>query len=454
MIKNPLRKLKSQTVILTSYLSVGLIGGALLWLPFSNPGQKICFLDALFTSTSALCVTGLTVVDTTAYTLIGQILILILIQAGGLGITTFSVWLFLSLGRDVGFQSRLFFQATFSLRPTDQLRQLLRLIFMFTFLTEMVGASLLLSYWIRFYPFPKALYLSIFHSVSAFCNAGFSLFPENLIKFQDSITVNLTISGLIILGGIGFPVVYELIEILNKKIKGSRVRMSLNTRLVLITTFLLTTGGTLLLYGIEYDNSLERLSFSKGFMVAFFHSVSARTAGFNTIDLGIFTNAVLLVLIILMFIGASPGSCGGGIKTTTLAILGGLLYNRLQGKVRVNLNKRTLPEEIVSRAIAIFALSCGLVLALTTLILMVESGNIPFPKQPGRLTEILFEVVSAYGTVGLSLGITSFLAPISKLLIILTMFLGRVGILTLGYALAKREIHRPVLYGEEGIMIG
>jgi trk system potassium uptake protein TrkH len=445
MKKNPFRKLKGSTLFLLSYLIVIFLGGFLLWLPVSNPGLKISFLDTLFTATSALCVTGLNVVDTGAYSFVGQILILILIQAGGLGITTFSVWLFLSLSRDVGFQSRFFIQATFSRHPTDQLRQLLRLIFRFTFLIEGIGALLLFSYWIQKYSLPKALYLSIFHSISAFCNAGFSLFSDNLMKFQDSLTLNLTVAGLIILGGIGFPVVYELVEMRKRKAQGLRVRISLNSRLVLVTTFLLIFGGTLLLYGIEYNNSLKGHSVFQGLLVAFFHSVSARTAGFNTIDLNVFTNAVLLILIILMFIGASPGSCGGGIKTTTLALLGGLFWNRLQGKVRVSLYKRTLPEEVISRVMALFALSCVLVLIITTLILMVEKG---------RLVDILFEVVSAYGTVGLSLGVTPSLAPVSKLLIILTMFLGRVGILSLGYALAKREDPHSVLYGEEGVMVG
>lgn len=441
-------------MFVVSYLLAMVLGGFLLWLPVSNPDQKISFLDSLFTATSALCVTGLNVVDTEWFSFFGQILILVLIQSGGLGITTFSVWLFLSLGRDVGFQSRLFFQTTFSPKPTDQLRQLLRLIFLSTFLIEALGAFLLFFYWIRVFPFSRACYLAVFHSISAFCNAGFSLFPNNLINFQDSILINLTIAVLIILGGIGFPIIYELVEIIKKKKGGVRIRISLHLRLVLMTTLGLLAGGTLLIYGIEYNNSLEGLPFYKGLMVAFFHSVSARTAGFNTIDLAVFTSPVLLIIIILMFIGASPGSCGGGIKTTTFALLGGILWNRLQGKVSVNLYKRTLPEEIVSRGVALFAISCGLVLIMTTFVLMVESGNVPFPKKPGNLTEVLFEVVSAYGTVGLSMGITPSLAPVSKILIILTMFLGRVGILSLGYTLAKRKERHPVLYGEDGIMIG
>jgi trk/ktr system potassium uptake protein len=454
-LNKKIRKLEGGTIFIFSYLLAIGLGGFLLWLPFSSPGGKISFLDALFTSTSALCVTGLTVVDTgTAYSLAGQVIILILIQAGGLGITTFSVWLFLSLGRDIGFKSRLFMQSSFSPRPTDELRELLRLIFLFTFLVELGGALALLVYWGHFFPFQRALYLSVFHSVSAFCNAGFSLFPDNLIKFQESFTVTLTIAGLIILGGIGFPVAYEVLGILKKKKQGVRFKLSLHSRLVLLTSLLLIIGGTLVLYVTEYDDSLAYIPIHRGLLVAFFQSVTARTAGFNTIDLVTLTNPSLLVLIILMFIGASPGSCGGGIRTTTFALLGGLLWNRLKGRSRVTLFHRTVPEEIVSRAVALFAVACGLVLTLTTLILMVESGNVPYPVAKGELMEVLFEVVSAFGTVGLSLGLTPHLESASKALIIITMYLGRVGILSLGYSIAKREERHPVLYSEESVMTG
>ncbi len=449
------RKLEGGTAFILSYLLVILLGGFLLWLPFSNPRMELSFLDALFTSTSALCVTGLTVVDTgTHFSFFGQLVILMLIQTGGLGITTFSVWFFLSLGRDIGFKSRFHLQASYSPRPLDELRGLLRLIFFFTFIIEAFGAMILLLYWRQLYSFPRALYLAVFHCISAFCNAGFSLFPDNLIKFQDSYTVSLTIAFLIILGGIGFPVAHEITGLVKKKIKGGRVKISLHSRLVLITSVILIFGGSLILYGIEYDDALSGFSIPTGLLNAFFQSVTARTAGFNTIDLTSLTNASLLVLIILMFIGASPGSCGGGIRTTTFALLGGLLWNRLKGKNRLHLFRRTVPEEVVSRAIFLFALAGSLILILTTLILIVEGGNLPFPKAKGGLMEVLFEVVSAFGTVGLSVGITPHLEAVSKILIIITMFLGRVGILSLGYSIAKKEERYPISYGEEGVMTG
>ncbi len=337
-ILKKIRKLEGSTVFVISYLLAILLGGLLLWLPFSNPKMKISYLDAVFTATSALCVTGLTVVDTgTAYSLVGQVIVLILIQAGGLGITTFSVWLFLNLGRDIGFKSRLFMQSSFSPRPTDELRGLLRLIFIFTFLIEFLGAGILFAYWAFSFPWYQAAYLAVFHAVSAFCNAGFGLFPDNLVQFQGSFTVSLTIAGLIILGGIGFPVAYELLGVYRKKKDGFRTRISLHSRLVLLTTTVLILVGLFVLYGIEYNDSLDRLPIPQGLLVAFFQSVTTRTAGFNTIDLAALTNASLLVMIILMFIGASPASCGGGIKTSTFALLGGLLWNRLRGKGHVNL---------------------------------------------------------------------------------------------------------------------
>lgn len=448
-------KLEGGTVFILSYLLAILLGGLLLWLPFSNPRMEVSFLDAVFTSTSALCVTGLTVVDTgTRFSFMGQIVILLLIQTGGLGITTFSVWFFLSVGQDIGFKSRFHLQASFSPRPLDELRGLLRLIFIYTLLIEACGTLILLIYWGQFYSFPQALFLSIFHSISAFCNAGFSLFPDSLIKFQGSFTISLTIAGLIILGGIGFPVVYEMTELFKKKAEGKRVKISLHSRLVLITTTILIFGGGLIIYGIEYNDALENLPLPTGILISFFQSVTTRTAGFHTIDPSSLTNASLLVMIILMFIGASPGSCGGGIRTTTFALLGGLLWNRLKGKTRVHLFRRTIPEEVVSRAMTLLTLAGSLILILTTLILLVESGNLPFLKAKGGLMEVIFEVVSAFGTVGLSLGITPNLEPTSKILIIITMYLGRVGILSLGYSIAKKEERYPISYGEEGVMTG
>jgi len=450
-----IRKVEGSTVFIASYFWAILLGGLLLWLPFSNPGMKVSFLDAVFTATSALCVTGLAVVDTgTSFSPIGQIILLVLIQSGGLGITTFSVWLFLSLGRGIGFKSRLFFQSTFSTRPTDELRGLLRLIFLFTFLVEAGGTLILTFYWWQFFPIPLAFYQAVFHSVSAFCNAGFSLFPDNLIQYQGSYVVNGTICGLIIFGGIGFPVAYEILEITKKWYRGARIKVSLHTRLVLMTTAILIFGGALVIYAIEYDEALKGFPLITGLWVAFFQSVTARTAGFNTIDLAALTNPSLLVLIILMFIGASPGSCGGGIKTSTFALLGGLLINRLKGKSQVHLFHRTVPEEIVSRSMALIVLAGGLVLVMTTLVLMVESGHAPFEKAGGKLMEVLFEVVSAFGTVGLSIGITPKLESISKILIIITMYLGRVGILSLGYSIAKREERHPISYAEESVMVG
>jgi trk system potassium uptake protein TrkH len=450
-----IRKLEGGTVFILSYLSAILLGGFLLWIPFSNPDLKVSLLDALFTSTSALCVTGLTVVDTgSQFSLPGQWIILLLIQTGGLGITTFSVWFFLSLGRNIGFKSRFHLQASFSPRPLDELRGLIRLIFLFTFFIEACGALILFLYWRQSLAISQALFLSIFHSISAFCNAGFSLFPDNLVQFQESFTVSLTIAFLIVLGGIGFPVANEMAAVFRKKRKGVRVKISLHTRLVLITTLVLIAGGAAVFYGIEYNDALDHYSIPTGILMAFFQSVTARTAGFNTLDIASLTNASLLIMIILMFIGASPGSCGGGIRTTTFALLGGLLWNRLRGKSRVHLFHRTVPEEVISRAMVLFALAFSLILILTALILIVESGNLPFAKARGELMEVLFEVVSAFGTVGLSLGITPKLEPASKILIIVTMFLGRVGILSMGYSIARREERFPVSYGEEGVMTG
>lgn len=442
------------TLVVMSYLAAIGIGASLLMTPFSTVSRRISFIDALFTATSAVCVTGLIVVDTGSYfTLFGQAIILVLIQIGGLGIMTISVFLLLSIGKSVSFRQRLIMQETFTHTHRQDIYYLVKAIIFFTVVVELMGAILLTVNWVREYPFGKALYMAVFHSVSAFCNAGFSLLSKSFMDYRSSFLLNLTICGLIILGGIGFPVVYEVLEKL-KKNRQNNNRLSIQTKAVLLTTCLLILSGVLILFWGESGLTFKDFSLKERLLASLFQSVTARTAGFNTIDIAALSNASLFFIIFLMFIGASPGSCGGGVKTTTLAVLGAFTWSRLRKMVAVNLFHRTIPRENISRSISILVLSTGLIVMIFFLLLMSQQGSSADDVNRAHFLEYLFETVSAFGTVGLSMGVTATLSSTGKLLIILMMLIGRIGVLTFSYFIARPESRNGVEHAEEGIMIG
>lgn len=429
-----------------------LIGALLLALPLATNGPRLPFIDALFTATSAQCVTGLIVVDTgNKLSLFGQLVVLALIQVGGLGITTFSVYLFLYLRQGLSLQGRLLIQETLIHTPFASLRQLLRNIFLFTLAIEGVGALLLA---LRFVPqegLVPGLYSAIFHSVSAFCNAGFALYPDSLVAYRSDPLVNFTIMALISLGGIGFLVMHELLDLGRSK---KRRRLSLHSRLVLLTSLTLSLGGAVLIWLLEYPSSFKGMGFGEGFLTALFQSVTCRTAGFNTIDLNAFEVPTLFLMMFLMFVGASPGSCGGGIKTTSLAIFLAILVSRLRGVAHTNVFHRTIPEEQVTRAMSLVMLAVLLCGGAMFLLMSVEIHGLPFSSSRGALLDYTFEAVSAFATVGLSLGITAKLSALGKLIIISLMFVGRVGLLTIAFAFIRRARENAVRYSEERIMIG
>jgi len=455
LIFNRFRKMSPATMLLLSFTGAITFGAILLKLPFSTVSGNIKFIDALFTSTSAVCVTGLVVVDTgTYFTLPGQLIILVLIQLGGLGIMTVSVLLFQFLGKTISFRQRMAMQETFAHTPRKDIYRLIKSIFIFTFLVEAAGVFFLFLHWYKEYSVTKALYISLFHSVSAFCNAGFSLFESSFMNYPDSLLLNFTICGLIVLGGIGFPVVYEIYNIHSKKRAGKKAKTSVHTKSVLITTLILIISGTLFFFFLEQNYSLKGFSFTSSLLPSLFQSITARTAGFNTIDFSQLGNATTSLIIFLMFIGASPGSCGGGIKTTTLFVLFSLVKNRLRGNNRVNAFRKSLGEGSITKSVSILLISISFITIIFFFLLLTDQLDNRTTENAAVYRSYIFEVVSAFGTVGLSMGATNILNGAGKFLIIVTMLIGRVGILTFSYVLAGTKGSGGLEYAEENIMVG
>ncbi len=444
------KNLSPPAILAFSFAILIFIGSLLLYLPFAHVG-KLSYLNSLFTATSAVCVTGLTVVDTgTKFTFWGQVIIVFLIQLGGLGLMTVSTVVLLLLGKSPSIKGRLVLQNSLTYSPTKDIFSLVKIILLFTFATELIGALILGAYWHRFYPLSKAIFYGIFHAISAFCNAGFSLFTTNLEEFSANYTIVLTIASLLILGGLGFLVIYEIFLCLYAK----KTHFSLHTKLTLITTLYLILGGTALFFFFEKANVLKGFSLTYKIINSFFQAVTPRTAGFNTLPIAHLTDATLFLLIILMFIGASPGSCGGGIKTTTFAVFLSFIKNKLQGREKVHILFRTLPNETVQRAITVATLSGVLVAICTILLLLTQRYGIPHSSENSSFLEYLFEIASAFGTVGLSMGKTPTLNCWGKITLSLLMFIGRVGPLTVAHLVKIEKVTPPYQYSEENVMVG
>jgi trk system potassium uptake protein TrkH len=405
-------------------------------------------VDALFTATSAVCVTGLTVVDTaTRLTPFGQAVVLVLLQAGGLGIMTLTTFFAYLVAGRVSIRGRELLEETIS-GPLSGPGRILRAAVGFTLGTEAIGTLIL---WARFAPefgVGRGLWLAGFHAVSAFCNAGFSLFSNSLKGFVEDPVVNLTVAAIIILGGIGFLVVYDICGSRNRKTPS---RLSLHSRLVLRSTAALILGGMALLLLFDWHATLAPLSWPGKVLAAFFQSVTARTAGFNTVEIGAMSNASLFVLLALMFVGASPGSCGGGVKTTTFATVLLLVRDRLYGRRDVVVMNRRIPNRILNKALVVFFLSLGLV-SLSTTALLVSEGWAHEPQHADFL-RYLFEAVSAFGTVGLSTGVTAGLSTVGKLILVFTMFVGRIGPATLALTVQTAEAEH-LQYPEGEFLVG
>ncbi len=408
--------------------------------------------------TSATCVTGLSVIDIgSRFTVWGQLTLLSCIQLGGLGIMTFSTVLVLALGRSISFRSRFIIQDVFAHTPQADFHVLLRRVILFTLSFETVGALLL---FMRFRHeldgTGTAAYFAVFHSVSAFCNAGFGLFADNLMRYTDDFLVNMTIMGLIVSGGIGFMVLHELTRALEDRRGWTYCwrQLSLHTKIVITMTSILIAGGALFFLLSEWSNTLREFSLPVKLLASLFLSVTPRTAGFNTLDYAAMNNITLLGSIILMFIGASPGSTGGGIKTTTLGVMLALSRGKLNGSDRVHAFKRSVSSESVNRSLGVFILSVVIVMLGTAALIMSEAGAVPHQETRGLFMELLFETTSAFGTVGLSMGITPKLSAWSKFFLVLIMFTGRLGPLVIAMAIQPGRCRGDYVYAEERLMIG
>lgn len=438
--------------ICLGFLAVISIGTFLLVLPLStSSGAWNDPIIALFTATSAVCVTGHVVVDTgTYFSTWGQVVILALIQVGGLGYMTANTFLILLLGRKFKLKEKMAIQQALDRQGMHGGRQMIRSIIATTLIFEITGIFLLLLNFQSGYGWGRGLWLAIFHSISAWNNAGFSLFSDNLMAYQASVGINLIIPTLIIFGGIGYEVIFEIYTWFRDRLqhKVGLLTFSLNFKIVTTTTTRLLVFGTIALFLIEIRTSPEYfgLNFGQQILVAWFQSVTARTAGFNTIDIGAMSNTALFMMIALMFVGGSPGGTAGGIKTTTARLLTGITKSSLQGKEEVLLYERKVPPSLIMKAVAVTVGSAAVVI-LSTIAISISDPDVNFIR-------ILFEVVSAFATVGLSTGVTASLSVVSKVILIVTMYVGRVGILLLMAAIIGDPKPTTVHYPEENLLVG
>ena len=450
-------QLSPATLVLLSFVVLIACGSLLLKLDVSTVSGELPWIDAIFTATSAVCVTGLVVVDTgSRFTLLGQLVILALVQLGGLGVMTVSVALFTWIGRAVSLRNRLAMQDLFAHTPRRDIYRLVRHVLLFTFGAEFLGAGLLTLHFSGHMPFAKALYYGGFHAISAFCNAGFALFADGLPRYAGSWLVNLVICALIVVGGIGFPVLYDIHARYLAR-ENRTARLSLQTRTVLVTTALLIVGGAVMFALLEAPGKvMAERSLTEWLLIPLFQSITCRTAGFNTVDIAALREATVVMMILLMFVGASPGSCGGGIKTTTLATLALFTLSRIRHQRRVNLFRKSLPEATVARAMSLVVLATALIALVTFMLLLSDTFvDVPgdHPQAKINALQYLFETVSAFATVGLSMGITASLSTWDKAWIVFMMFVGRVGVLTFSYVIVGNAVGGKE-YAEENLMIG
>ena len=445
------RPLSPSQFLAFSFLGIIAVGGVLLSLPFAHAaGHGVTLLDAFFTAVSAVCVTGLIVVDTPVdYSTFGQVVVLVLIQAGGLGYMTLSTVVTVAIGRSTTLQERLTLQEALNVQDMNGLVRFAGTVLKLTLAFELAGALVLAIYWWPSQGLVPAAWNGLFHAVSAFNNAGFALWSDNLMKWRADLVVNLVITALIIAGGLGFFVWAELL-----RGRRSKVKLSVHTRLVVVATAALLLCGTGLLLALEWNNprTLANLPVGEKMLVAWFQSVTTRTAGFNTIDIGAMTVPSLFVMMGLMFIGASPGSTGGGVKTSTFAITLAALWATVRGENDTVVLKRRLAPELVAKAFFISLIAFVTMNGVAWVLLLTEGRE---------LLTTLFEATSAFGTVGLSMGdgspvsLSASFTPAGKLLMMLMMFIGRLGPLTLAIAVARRAASQGrIRYPEGTILVG
>ncbi len=449
---------KPEWLLFRGFASAILVGTLLLMLPFSSQsGRWTDPLTALFTATSATCVTGLSVVDIgTHFSRLGQCVILLLIQLGGLGIMTVGTFFLILIGRRLS-TSEEFALADYSLGALRirGLKSLLMWTIGLTALFELLGTVILAGRLVaRGTDLGRALYEGFFHSVSAFCNAGFSLYPDNLAGFSGDKIWLLTISFLIIAGGLGFLVLYDLSYLRFRRTQvPTHRKITLHSHIVLVGTVLLILGGWIGFGALEWGNTLAPLSTGDKCVVSFFHSITPRTAGYNVVDMGAVQPATLFMTDVLMFIGAAPSSTAGGIKITSLIVLLMVIRSLWRGRQETEIHDRTIPAHTVREALTIVLLALLLVGGIFGILLVMEA---PFLVAQGFGTAdgLMFEVISAFGTVGLSTGITPHLSDFGQLCIILLMFVGRLGPLAMALMIGKTKVRQTIRHPEEEILVG
>ncbi len=441
-------QLQPAQFVALSFLFLVSIGALLLELPISAISTKsISFVDALFTATSAVCVTGLSTISVIDnFSLFGQVVILLLIQVGGLGIMTLQSLMTILIGKSLGVKDRFVMQDLLDLSDTENLWDLVLDIVKYTFIIELWGIIVLtIAFSFEGFEFGRAFYLGFFHSISAFCNAGFALFNNSLESFASKPLIHGTIAVLIMLGGLGFIVLKELRLVFSEKRRF--VHFALHTKIVLTSTIALIVVGTFIIFFGEYLNGLDGYSFFEKLQVSLFQSITLRTAGFNSMPLGSLHAYTIYLMMIFMFIGAGPGSTAGGIKVTTFAILIQSIRSTLKGQSKVEFFNRTIPSYQVVRATALAIISLITISLFILLLIKVEPEH--------DFLSLIFEVVSAFGTVGLSLGLTPHLSVAGKLVITLMMFIGRVGPLTMILAIGQKNSSSGKFdYPKGRIMIG
>lgn len=441
----------SRTICL-GFLAVITVGAILLMMPFSTTsGTWNDPIVALFTSASAVCVTGLSVVDPgTYFSFWGQFFIVALVQIGGLGYMTATTFLLLLLGAKFGLKDKVAIQQALDRSEMHDSAQLIKSIIATTLIFEITGVFLLLPVFVPDYGLDRGLWLAIFHSINSWNNAGFSLFKDNFIGYHSSLLLNIVVTGLIIFGGIGYQVILEMYLWARDRLqrKPERIIFSLDFKVATSTTLILLIAGTVAFFLIESRNpgTFGSLSLKDKLLAAWFQSVTPRTAGFNTIDIGKMTTAGLFLTIAFMFIGASPGGTGGGMKTTTLRVLTSCTKAILHGKEEVLLYERKVAVSLILKAVGVLVGSIATVI-ISTIAIAITDPELDF-------IQILFEAVSAFATVGLSTGITASVSSAAKLILIMTMYVGRVGVLLLMSAILGDPRPSSIHYPEENLLVG
>ncbi|SES11409.1 TrkH family potassium uptake protein [Salipaludibacillus aurantiacus] len=425
-LRTRISQLSPPQFLATGFLSAIIIGTILLLMPFSTE-KPISFIDALFTATSATTVTGLVVLDTGSdFTIFGQTVIMILIKIGGLGLMTFAILIVLALGKKIGLKERLLVQESFNQPTLGGMVRLVKMLLIFAFASELLATLFLALRWVPEYGWGFGLFTSLFHAISAFNNAGFSLWSDSLSAYVGDPSVNLIITFLFITGGIGFTVVYDLIK--TKKFN----HLSLHSKLMIIGTFAVNVIAMFIIFVLEYANpaTIGQLLWYEKIWASYFQAVTPRTAGFNTIDIGSMEPSTITFILILMFIGAGSASTGSGIKLTTFLVIVLAVVTYLKGRKESVAFERTIPDHTVMRALSIVVIS---LMAVTfSIFILSVTENAPYLL-------IVFEAFSAFGTVGLSMGLTDELSPLGKQVIIVLMVIGRIGPVTLAFALSKTE---------------